>query len=146
MAAKTKERITIPVGGMHCASCIIKVEGSLLKVSGVAEAAVNLATEEATVEYDPGSSSVDDLYHAVEAAGYQPKPSGRTFAVRGMTCASCVKKVEDALLTVEGVERAQVNLATERATVAVTPTRRSCAAPPRRTRKCWASAVAPVTS
>ena len=121
MTTKIKERVTIPVGGMHCASCVGKVEGSLLKVPGVAEAAVNLATEEATVEYDPDSSSVDDLYRAVEAAGYQPKPSGRTFAVRGMTCASCVKKVEDALLQVEGVERAQVNLATERATVAVTP-------------------------
>ena len=122
MTTKTKERITIPVAGMTCASCVGKVEGSLLKVPGVAEAAVNLATEEATVEYDPSSSSLDDLYHAVEAAGYQPKPSGKTFAVRGMTCASCVKKVEDAILTVEGVERAQVNLATERVTVAVAPT------------------------
>jgi Cu+-exporting ATPase len=43
----------------------------------------------------------------------------KTFAVQGMHCASCVKRVEDALLTVEGVSRAQVNLATERATVSL---------------------------
>ena len=117
MVASTKERITIPVGGMHCASCVGKVEGSLEQVPGVRDAAVNLATEEATVEYDPGVCTLDDLYHAVEAVGYEAKPVSRTFAVRGMTCASCVKKVEDALLKVEGVQRAQVNLATERATV-----------------------------
>ncbi|MCH8995112.1 MAG: copper-translocating P-type ATPase [Chloroflexi bacterium] len=106
---------------MHCASCVGKVEGSLEQVEGVRDAAVNLATEEATVEYDPGVCTLADLYHAVEAVGYEPKPVSRTFAVRGMTCASCVKRVEDALLKVEGVERAHVNLATERATVTLAP-------------------------
>jgi Cu+-exporting ATPase len=97
------------------------VEGSLERVSGVSDASVNLATEEATVEYEPGACTLDDLYHAIEAAGYEPKPANRTFAVRGMHCASCVKKVEDALLKVDGVERAQVNLATEQATIAAPP-------------------------
>ncbi|MGB2694060.1 MAG: heavy metal translocating P-type ATPase, partial [Dehalococcoidia bacterium] len=121
MATITTERITIPVGGMHCASCVTKVEGSLRKVAGVAGAAVNLASEEAAVEYEPGACTLDDLYKAIEAVGYEPKPVSKTFAVRGMHCASCVKKVEDALLGVEGVSRAQVNLATERASVNVTP-------------------------
>jgi Cu+-exporting ATPase len=84
-------------------------------------AAVNLATEEATVEYESGACTLDDLYRAVEAVGYVPKPVKKTFAVRGMTCASCVKKVEDALLKAEGVQRAQVNLATERVTVTLAP-------------------------
>jgi len=106
---------------MHCASCVVKVESSLKKVPGVARAAVNLATEEAAIEYDPGASTLDDLYQAIEAAGYEPRPVTKTFAVRGMTCASCVKKVEDALLKMEGVQRAQVNLATERATVTLSP-------------------------
>ncbi len=121
MTTETKERITIPVGGMHCASCVTRVEGSLEKVAGVDGAAVNLATEEATVEYEPGVCTLDDLYRAVEAAGYEPKPVTKTYAVRGMTCASCVKKVEDALLAADGVQRAQVNLATERATVTLAP-------------------------
>ncbi|MCH8345591.1 MAG: copper-translocating P-type ATPase [Chloroflexi bacterium] len=121
MATKTIERISIPVKGMTCASCVGKVEGSLKKVPGVAEAAVNLATEEASVEYEAGACTLDDLYGAIEAVGYEPKPISKTFAVRGMTCASCVKKVEDALAKVEGVQRAQVNLATERATVTLAP-------------------------
>ena len=121
MASKTKERVTISVGGMTCASCVAKVEGSLEKVAGVSDAAVNLATEEATVEYDASSTTLDDLYRAIEAVGYEAKPVTRTFTVRGMTCASCVKTVEDALLKVEGVQRAQVNLATERATVSLGP-------------------------
>ena len=121
MVVKPKERITIPVGGMHCASCVTKVEGSLSKVPGVDSAAVNLASEEATIEYDAGLSTVSDLYRAVEAVGYEPKPLTKTFAVSGMHCASCVKRVEDALLGVEGVQRAQVNLATERATVSLAP-------------------------
>ncbi|MEX0785395.1 MAG: heavy metal translocating P-type ATPase, partial [Dehalococcoidia bacterium] len=121
MTTRTNERITIPVRGMTCASCVSKVEGSLAHVAGVENAAVNLATEEATVDFDPAACTLDDLYRAVEAAGYEPKPRTRTFAVRGMTCASCVKRVEDALARVEGVERAQVNLATERATVQMSP-------------------------
>ena len=122
MATKTVERINIPVKGMTCASCVGKVEGSLKKVPGVAGAAVNLATEEAAVEYEPGACTLDDLYGAIEAVGYEPKPISKTFAVRGMHCASCVKRVEDAFLKVDGVQRAQVNLATERATAALAPT------------------------
>jgi Cu+-exporting ATPase len=102
---------------MHCASCVSKVEGSLAKVPGVSNAAVNLATEQATVEFEPEACTLDQLYDAIEAAGYEPKPLAKTYAVRGMHCASCVKRVEDALLSVPGVERAQVNLATEQATV-----------------------------
>ena len=107
---------------MHCASCVGKVESSLAKVPGVSSAAVNLATEQATVDYEAGACTLDQLYAAIEAAGYEPKPLARTYAVRGMHCASCVKKVEDALLGVDGVERAQVNFATEHATVTAPPT------------------------
>ena len=121
MVTTTNERITIPVAGMTCASCVGKVEGSLKSVPGVASAAVNLATEEATVEYESGACTLDQLYEAIEAVGYEPKAMSRTFGVRGMTCASCVRRVEDGLMAVEGVERAQVNLATERATVRLSP-------------------------
>ena len=119
MVAKTNERITIPVRGMTCASCVNKVEGALKKVPGVTDAAVNLATEVTTVEYASEACTLDALYEAIEAVGYEAKPVSKTFAVRGMTCASCVKKVEDALAKVEGVQRAQVNLATERVTLSL---------------------------
>ncbi|MCH8949710.1 MAG: heavy metal translocating P-type ATPase, partial [Chloroflexi bacterium] len=121
MTTKTEDHITIPIGGMTCASCVGRVEGSLSKVPGVTKAAVNLATEEATVAYEPDVCTVTDLYAAVEAAGYEAKPVTKTFAVKGMTCASCVKRVEDTLLKTDGVQRAQVNLATERVTIAYAP-------------------------
>src|SRR5688572_30178784 len=63
-------RVALPVRGMTCASCAGRVERALGRVDGVAEAAVNLATERATVAYDPARTDPDALARAVEAAGY----------------------------------------------------------------------------
>ncbi len=62
--------MTLPVEGMTCASCVLRVEKALKKVDGVAEAAVNLATERATVSFDPGLVTYDRLRRAVEDSGY----------------------------------------------------------------------------
>ena len=74
------ERVTLPVRGMHCAACVGKVERALTDVPGVDEASVNLATERATVAYDPARADVARLRAAVDAAGYElgeaPLPSG----------------------------------------------------------------------
>lgn len=119
-SAKTLE---LAVSGMTCASCVMRVEKRLKKVPGVANAAVNLATERATVTYDPAQANPETLVTAVEAAGYgarveqEEEPLATTLAIEGMTCASCVRRVERALLKVPGVESASVNLATERASV-----------------------------
>ncbi len=66
-----EERLTLPVKGMHCASCVGKVEAALAGVPGVREASVNLATEKATVALVPGQVTVVDLRRAVRAAGYE---------------------------------------------------------------------------
>ncbi len=118
---KQREQITIPIEGMHCASCVTRVEHALKKVSGVSGAAVNLASERAAVEFDPDATHLSDLYRAIEGAGYKPIPRTITVAIGGMTCASCVRRVEDALKGVPGVSVANVNLATERATVEYLP-------------------------
>ena len=60
----------IDIEGMHCASCVAAVERSLAKVPGVKSAAVNLATESASVEYDGAQSGMDALRKAIEDAGY----------------------------------------------------------------------------
>ena len=65
------ERLTLPVRGMHCAACVAKVEGALTRVPGVDTAAVNLATEQATLTFDPALVSVDAMQAAVAAAGYE---------------------------------------------------------------------------
>jgi Cu+-exporting ATPase len=104
---------TLPINGMTCASCAGRVERALLKVPGVESAAVNLAAEQVRIEATEGD--VADLIQAVEKAGYGVPVQTFELAVDGMTCASCVGRVERALLKVPGVRSASVNLASERA-------------------------------
>jgi len=108
--------ITIPIEGMTCASCVGRVEAALRKVEGVREVAVNLATERADMR---AASDVDRrlLVRAIENAGFDVPAATVELAIEGMTCASCVGRVEAALRKVEGVQDAVVNLATERATI-----------------------------
>ena len=110
-------RISIPVTGMSCASCVRRVERTLSGKEGVAEASVNFATEKASVTYEPAATSPDKLIGAIRDAGYGADVREVTFEVKGMTCASCVGRVERVLKNVPGVLEASVNLANERATV-----------------------------
>ena len=119
--AEHKQQVTIPVKGMTCASCVSRVERALKKVPGVSQATVNLASERVTVLHDRRASSIEDLFKAVEDAGYEPRRESLTVGVEGMTCASCVRRVENALTKVPGVLSATVNLASERATVEFLP-------------------------
>ena len=109
-------QLRFPVEGMTCASCVARVEKALARVPGVVEANVNLATESATVELQAGSGTGAAVW-AIENAGYRVPRSSVRLQIGGMTCASCVARVEKALSAVPGVESASVNLATERADV-----------------------------
>ena len=145
--------VSFPVTGMTCASCVNRVEKAIGKVAGVEQAAVNLATERATVTYDPNATTLSVIAAAVERAGYgvadlppepraapaPPVPASRSgtngsastiatagateavLPIEGMTCASCVRRVEKGLEKVPGVTGVSVNLATERATVVYDP-------------------------
>lgn len=122
MATITKQHeTTIPIEGMFCASCVKRVERKLEKVPGVSEVSVNLATEQARVAYDPARASDEDLFAAVESAGYSVREDEITLDIEGMFCASCVKRVERKLEKVPGVTRSPVNLATEQAVVRYNP-------------------------
>lgn len=109
--------LDIPIEGMSCASCVGRVERAIAAVAGVESVAVNLATERAHVTFRDGEGAPKLVGDAIRSAGYEPAESTITLSVSGMTCASCVGRVERALLGVPGVIEAQVNLATERATV-----------------------------
>jgi len=113
-------RRTFRVEGMHCASCSQAVEKALSAVEGVRSASVNLASESASVDYDPESVPVERLREAVAGAGYELDTSETrrvTLDIGGMHCASCSQAVEKALSAVEGVRSASVNLASESAAV-----------------------------
>ena len=115
------QEIQLPIGGMTCASCVRRVEKALAKVEGVQSAGVNLATERATVTFDPAQVDLPRLRAAVEGAGYTVPMAEALLPIAGMTCASCVRRVEKALAKLPGVETAGVNLATEQATVRFNP-------------------------
>ncbi len=108
--------ISLPIEGMTCASCVGRVEAALGKVEGVGSVSVNLATERAEIR-PAGTLVRQTLVEAVEKAGYSVPAATMELSVAGMTCASCVGRVEKALKAVPGVAEATVNLATERATV-----------------------------
>ena len=108
----------IAVEGMTCASCVARVEKAIAGVEGVASASVNLATERAKVRY-AGQPVHEAVVAAIRKAGYEVEPETFDLSVEGMTCASCVSRVEKALAGVPGVIAASVNLATERATIRV---------------------------
>lgn len=148
--------VSIPITGMTCASCVRRVEKAISKAPGVESVAVNLATERATVAYDPAETSLDQIARAVEGAGYgvaelPPEPIAETplvpsvtggnghiapvqedvaeamLPIEGMTCASCVRRVEKSLAKVPGVAEASVNFASEQAVVQFDPARASLA-------------------
>jgi len=133
--------VDLPITGMTCASCVRRVEKTLARTPGVREASVNLATARARVSYDPAAIDLDGLAAAVGKAGYGVRelpaeapsapaptpvaepatPGAVTLPIKGMTCASCVRRVERALGKAPGVRAATVNLATERAHVTFDP-------------------------
>ena len=115
------QEIKLPIEGMTCASCVLRVEKALRRLDGVASVAVNLATEEATIRASTAVGA-GAIASAVRKAGYEIGAREIALQVEGMTCASCVGRVEKALLKVPGVTAASVNLATEKATVSALAT------------------------
>ncbi len=111
-----RANIVLPIEGMTCATCAGRVESALAKLPGVS-AQVNLAGEQAHIAYDPQSATPTDLVCAIEAAGYDVPSAHYRLTIEGMTCATCVGRVEKALLGVPGITKAEVNLATETADV-----------------------------
>lgn len=103
----------LPIAGMTCASCAGRVERALSKVIGASAVSVNLATEQARVQAP--SDSLPALMAAVAQAGYSVPQHSLELSIDGMTCASCVGRVERALGKVPGVKSVSVNLANERA-------------------------------
>lgn len=111
---------TLNIEGMTCASCAQTVEKTTQKLQGVTESNVNLATEKLNINFDENAVSMQDIQAAVDKAGYKATPADtedKTFALSGMTCASCVQTVEKATRKLDGVFESNVNLATEKMNV-----------------------------
>lgn len=116
MSAKTAEA-TLPITGMTCAACALRIEKGLKKLDGVETANVNLALEKSSVVYDPEKTSIEDIRGKIEALGYGVAADKVELSITGMTCAACSTRIEKGLNKMPGVLKANVNLALETATV-----------------------------
>ncbi len=115
------ERIELPIVGMSCASCAQTIQKGLAGLKGVDKASVNFATSRATVSYDPHQAKVTDFISAIRKSGYEVGAVATEVSILGIDCASCVQKIEKALLGTKGVTTAVVNLATQKARVEYLP-------------------------
>ncbi len=114
-----ERELRIGLSGMTCASCVARVERAIARQPGVESAEANLAAETVVVHFD--QAEVPQLLEAIRAAGYEPVVATTCIGVGGMTCASCVARVERAIKALPGVLDATVNLTTEAATVEYLP-------------------------
>lgn len=115
--AQKSEKAKIHITGMTCTTCAATIEKGLAETPGVEKADVSFASEKASVEYDPSKIDLARISHTISQLGYKVATKKSVFPVSGMTCASCVARVEKALSSVPGVVSANVNLASEKATV-----------------------------
>lgn len=119
---------TFGITGMSCASCVSRIEKGLRKKEGVQDVVVNLALEKAVVEFDETKFSGKDAVNTITDLGYgvieeQPPQKGKTeLNITGMSCASCVNRVEKSLKEIPGVQIATVNLSAEKAYIEYDPT------------------------
>ena len=114
---------TFNISGMSCAACAARIEKGLSKLEGVKQAAVNFAIEKATVEYDENTVNVEKIYETVKKLGYDiikettPSESKVELKISGMSCAACAARIDKKLNKLNGIKKAVVNLATEKASV-----------------------------
>lgn len=107
----------LQISGMTCAACAVRIEKGLNKLEGIENATVNLALEKSSIKYDPQKLKVEDIEKKIRDLGYDVVTEKAEFDITGMTCAACSTRIEKGLNKFDGVVKANVNLALEKATV-----------------------------
>ena len=116
------KQLTLPITGMTCANCVATVERNLKKLQGVNTAVVNLSSERATVDYEPAKLKLTDMIARVERAGYGVAIGEAELVIKRLSDDNDARRLEKALLKLEGVLEAQVQYANEKAQVRYVPT------------------------
>lgn len=119
--AATKQ-LTLPITGMTCANCVATVERNLKKLDGVSTAVVNLSSERATVDFDASKLNLGDMVARVQRAGYGVATGEAELVVKRLSDDNDARRLERALLKLEGVLEAQVTYANEKARLRYVPT------------------------
>jgi Cu+-exporting ATPase len=112
----TNIETNIQIKGMTCASCVNRIENQVKKVNGIIDVSVSLATESAKLIL-VNIDAIKPALNAIESSGYDIVTEESELSIEGMTCASCVNRIESVLLKEPGILSAIVNLATEKAKI-----------------------------
>jgi Cu+-exporting ATPase len=116
------EHLTLPITGMTCANCVATIERNLKRLPGVAEAQVNLASERASVAFDPERLDQEGIVAQIRHAGYDVAMGRETIPLRRLSDSGQARRLENRLRALRGVVEADVSEAAERATVKYIPT------------------------
>jgi len=116
------KQLTLPITGMTCANCVATVERNLKKLEGVNTAIVNLSSERATVDFDSAKLGLTDVIARVQRAGYGVATGEAELVIKRLSDDNDARRLEKALLKLEGVLDAQVTFANEKARVNYVPT------------------------
>jgi Cu+-exporting ATPase len=121
MSQQKTKKITLNIGGMSCINCVYTIEKQLSKLNGVTQATVNLAAEQALIDYNPDLINQKTIENAITEAGYRVIHEKIVLQIGGMSCVNCAKTIEKALGNREGVYNAAVNFAAESVAVEYNP-------------------------
>ncbi|HXD08650.1 MAG TPA: heavy metal-associated domain-containing protein, partial [Anaerolineales bacterium] len=116
------KQLTLPITGMTCANCVATVERNLKKLDGVNTALVNLSSERATVDFDTTRLALPDLIARVQRAGYGVATGAADLVIKRLSDDNDARRLEKALIKIDGVLEAQVTFTTEKARVTYVPT------------------------
>ena len=118
----TEQNIKLPITGMTCVNCAANIERGVKKLTGVSDASVNFASEQAAVTFDPSQVQIQELLDKINKSGFGVATARIDIPITGMTCANCAANIERVLnKKVSGVVTASVNFASEHATVEYIP-------------------------
>ena len=120
--SESTSHLTLPIIGMTCANCVVTVERNLKKLEGVHSANVNLASERASLEFDPTVLDQDAILERIRRAGYDVAMGEADLTLKRLSDDNDARRLEKSLLTQEGIVEVTVSLATERARVRYIPT------------------------
>ena len=116
------KQLTLPITGMTCANCVATVERNLKKLDGVQSAVVNLSSERATVDFEPSKLQLVDVIARVNRAGYGVATGEADLIIKRLSDDTDARRLEKALLALEGVLEANVSYASEKARINYVPT------------------------
>jgi Cu+-exporting ATPase len=118
----TTKQVTIPITGMTCANCSATIERVTKRMPGVANAAVNLASERGTWVYDPGLVSQDQIIARIGDIGYGVATAEAELPLQGLHDETDARIVEEALAKIDGVVKTSVSSVTNVALIEYLPT------------------------